>query len=163
MIWRYVNQNATISILTKLMKTTKTIFSLIAVVAITLILNSCSNQKTSQDEVSQPEITEEKKTCCMNDPNVLVIVASITVKNEADKADVEKALHAVVDGTRTEEGNIAYVLHQDINNPLTYVIIEAWKSQEAIDFHNQTPHYKALGEALGDKATVSVNTMKKTY
>ena len=95
--------------------------------------------------------------------NTLKIVAIATLKDSAFQSDFEQALKAVVEGTNTEEGNIAYEAHQDINNPLVYIIIEAWKSQEAINFHNETTHFKAFVAAIGDKASLSVNIMKKKY
>ncbi|WP_369412525.1 putative quinol monooxygenase [Mesonia aestuariivivens] len=39
---------------------------------------------------------------------------------------------------------MSYVLHQDVNNPLKIIILEEWKSQKAIDFHNQTEHFQLL-------------------
>lgn len=146
------------------MKTTKFALSLAVILMAGLFLfNSCSGNQQPRDEATNQETKQDKKECPMDNPNTLVIVASLTIKNEADKAGIEKALYAVVDGTRTEEGNVSYVLHQDINNPLTYVIIEIWKSQDAIDIHNETPHFKAFVEAVGDKADLSVNTIKKVY
>ena len=99
----------------------------------------------------------------MDNPNTLVIVATLTIKDEAYKAQIEQILHTTVDSTRKEEGNISYVLHQDINNPLVYVVIEVWKSQEAIDYHFSTPHFKAFGEAVEGKADLIVNIVKKKY
>jgi quinol monooxygenase YgiN len=147
------------------MKTTKFTLSFVTIlIAGLFFISSCSGNQQSKDETANPEVKEEKKEeCPMDNPNTLVIVATLTIKNEADKADLENALHAVVDGTRTEEGNISYVLHQDVNNPLTYVIIEVWKSQDAINTHNETAHFKAFVEAVGNKADLSVNTIKKVY
>ena len=82
--------------------------------------------------------------------NNLKIVANIVAKS-GFKEDILKALHAVTNGTRKEEGNISYVLHQDIHNPLIFIILEEWKSQEAINFHQQTPHYLALKKDLQGK------------
>lgn len=144
------------------MKSTKTILSLaVILIAGLFFISSCSGNKPVQEEKTTE--TEIKKECPMDDPNVLEIVATLTIKNEADKDALVKALHAVVDGTRAEEGNISYVLHQDVNNPLVYVIIEVWKSQEAINAHNETAHFKAFVEAVGDKADLTVNTIKKVY
>lgn len=99
----------------------------------------------------------------MESKNILKIVATLTVKNEKDRSDIEKALHAVVDGTRTEEGNISYTLHQDVNNPLTYIFIEVWKSKEAIAIHNQSPHFEAFKKAIDGKVGLSVSVVKEVY
>lgn len=146
------------------MKSTKTILSVAVMLTIVaFLLGSCSGNQQSREETASTETKEVKQECPMDDPNVLEIVATLTIKNEADKDELVKALHAVVDGTRTEEGNIAYVLHQDVNNPMVYVIIEVWKSQDAINTHNETPHFKAFVAAVGDKADLTVNTIKKVY
>ena len=46
----------------------------------------------------------------------LKIVAVIVVKAEFQE-ELEKAFQNVVDGTRKEDGNISYDLHQDVKNP----------------------------------------------
>lgn len=149
----------------KYMKTAAKIF-FIAAFSMLLLAVSCSKKQPEQKESDNKTCcseTEAETKCCSADENALMIVATLTVMNETDVAEMVKALHQVVDGTRTEEGNISYVLHQDINNPMTYIIIEVWKSQEAIDYHNQTPHFLAFVEAVKDKTILSVNTMKKVY
>ena len=80
----------------------------------------------------------------------LKIVATIIAKSEFVE-DVLAALHTVTDATRKEEGNISYVLHQDISNNLKFTILEVWKSQAAIDFHNQTAHFLTLKKDLDGK------------
>lgn len=95
--------------------------------------------------------------------NELKIVATIVVK-EAFRDDLEKVFRKVVDETRKEAGNISYDLHQDVNNPLKYVIIEVWKGQSAIDFHNQTPHFQELVAATeGHVDSLTIDVLKKVY
>lgn len=95
--------------------------------------------------------------------NQLSIVAVIVAK-EAFQEDVLKALHAVTDGTRREEGNISYILHQDTTNPLKFVIIENWKSQEAIAHHDKTEHFQAFKNAIADKIdSLSIDILRKIY
>ena len=93
----------------------------------------------------------------------LKIIASLTIENEKDTADIVKALHTVVDATRKEEGNISYELHQDVANPKTYVFIEVWKSQEAIDSHNNSAHFHEFVKAVDGKVALAVNVIKKVY
>jgi len=120
-------------------------FSLILVVMM-LTFGACSSPTTSVTTVPD---------------DAIIIVATVTIKDAADQADIEKALFAVVDGTRTEEGNISYVLHQDINNPLSYTFIEVWKSKAAIEAHNASAHFKAFSAAVSGKTTARVTTAKK--
>ena len=93
----------------------------------------------------------------------LKIIASLTIQNDADEANIIKALHTIVDATRKEEGNISYELHQDIANPKTYVFIEVWKSQEAIDAHNRSAHFLDFVKAVDGKVALAVNVIKKVY
>lgn len=93
----------------------------------------------------------------------LKIVAVIVVKAEFQE-ELEKAFQNVVDGTRKEDGNISYDLYQDVKNPLKYTILEGWKSQAAIDEHNNTDHFKAFVKAIEGKVeSLSVDIIKKVY
>ncbi|GHT75806.1 antibiotic biosynthesis monooxygenase [Bacteroidia bacterium] len=103
--------------------------------------------------------------CCEKRPAVaeLKIVATIVAKEPFQK-ELEQAFRAVVDGTRKEAGNVSYELHQDLKNPLKYVILEVWKSQQAIDIHNESAHFKAFVAAIDGKIeTLTVDVIKKTY
>ncbi|WP_452233085.1 putative quinol monooxygenase [Lacinutrix sp. MEBiC02595] len=93
----------------------------------------------------------------------LKIIATIIVKPEF-KEEVLNMLQTVTDATRKEEGNISYVLHEDINNSLKILILEEWKSQEAIDFHNQTEHFLILKTELGKKAdSLTIDIIRASY
>jgi len=93
----------------------------------------------------------------------LKIVAVITVK-PAYQQELEKVFHTVVDATRKEPGNVSYDLHQDSQNPLKYTILEVWKSQEVIDEHNDSRHFKAFVNAVEGKVdSLTVDVMKKIY
>lgn len=93
----------------------------------------------------------------------LKIIATILAKAEY-KAEVVNLLKKVTDETRKEEGNISYVVHTDVTDPLKFVILEHWKSQAAIDFHNQTEHFLLLKSEL-DKLSdgLTVNILKAFY
>lgn len=93
----------------------------------------------------------------------LKIVATIVVKAEF-QTELEKVFRTVVDETRKEEGSISYELHKDVKNPLRYTILEVWKSQEAIDEHNESAHFKAFANAIGDKIeSLVIDVIKKVY
>lgn len=93
----------------------------------------------------------------------LKIIAVIAVKAVYRK-EMEEILHTVVDGTRKEEGNISYDLHQDCQNPLKYTILEVWKSQAAIDLHNESAHFKAFVKAIEGKVdSLAVDIIKQVY
>ena len=92
----------------------------------------------------------------------LTIVATVTVKPEY-KNDVLKAIQTVVDATRKEQGNISYNVFEDVKNPLKFVFIEKWKSQEAIDSHNKSAHFNNFLKAVEGKATLEANTLKQRF
>ncbi|NDV54545.1 antibiotic biosynthesis monooxygenase [Parabacteroides sp. 52] len=92
----------------------------------------------------------------------LTIVAHVTVKS-AYKDDLMKAFKTVVDATRKEAGNVSYVLLEDVNNPLKFTFVEVWKSQEAIDIHNNSDHFKAFVKAVEGKADLEVSVLKAKF
>jgi quinol monooxygenase YgiN len=93
----------------------------------------------------------------------LKIVATIIAK-QAFQNELEQVFRTVVDETRKEAGNVSYELHQDTQNPLKYIILEVWKSQEAIDIHNESVHFKAFVAAIEGKIdSLTVEVIKKIY
>ena len=53
-----------------------------------------------------------------------------------------KHAHELVIASRKEEGNISYDFYADISDSDKFTFIEVWKDQEAIDIHNETPHFQ---------------------
>lgn len=79
---------------------------------------------------------------------MIVIIAKSTIKKE-HLDEYKNLVRELVDKSQKEEGNISYLLHQDIKNPQNFVIIEKWKDQEAIDFHNKSEHFTRIVPMLG--------------
>lgn len=71
---------------------------------------------------------------------MISIVAKFTV-NKGEEANFLMLVDDLGKASRAEEGCIEYILHKDLKKPLTYCLIEKWKSQEAVDLHNNTPHF----------------------
>ncbi len=66
------------------------------------------------------------------------------------KADEFKALtKPLIAASRKEEGCIAYSLFEDIHNENILTFIEEWVSEDAIQIHNNTPHFTAIVPTLG--------------
>ena len=80
------------------------------------------------------------------------VVALIEAK-QGEESAVQQACEACVGPTRQEAGCDMYVLHRDSQNPSLFVFVEHWKSEEALKQHMQTPHFKALAQALDGKLT----------
>jgi len=122
-------------------------------------LFSCNQQPAQPTETTTTVITE---TTVELPSDAKRIVAIVTLKDAAFQSDFEKAAEAVVAGSRAEEGCVYYELGKS-DTPLTYAFIEVWKSQEAINTHNETPHFKAFVEAIGGKADLTVCVTEKLF
>ncbi len=69
----------------------------------------------------------------------LTIVARIEAKKE--KTELVKAeLLKLIETTRNEEGCIQYDLHQDNNDPATFLFYENWESRELWQIHMNNTH-----------------------
>lgn len=63
-------------------------------------------------------------------------------------SDLEKVLFGLVGPTRSEPGNISYVLHRMDDDPDVLMFDEIWTSKSALDEHRQTSHIKSLPEKI---------------
>jgi quinol monooxygenase YgiN len=74
---------------------------------------------------------------------MIKIIAKMPV--QPDKIPAFQALaKELVAKSAAEEGNVSYSLNVSQADPNTFAIIECWKDQAAIDFHNNTPHFTTL-------------------
>ena len=124
-----------------------------------LCATSCNQKPDNQKDT--PVIVKENINERTGDE--LKIVAIITVKPEAIQ-NILPIFQSLVQGSQEEEGCIFYNLHQDVSDSTKFVMLEEWKSQAAIDFHNNTDHYNAFKEAskgMIEKSEVSI--MKLVY
>jgi quinol monooxygenase YgiN len=62
--------------------------------------------------------------------------------------ELEKILQTLVAPTRSELGNIAYVLHRSIKNPDELVFDEMFDSMKAFEEHAQKPYIKDLAQKI---------------
>lgn len=85
----------------------------------------------------------------------LIVIATLTAK-PGQEAAVKAALERAVPPSRAEAGCIRYDPHVDLDHPGRYVIVEAWRGVEAFDFHNATPHFLALVQAVDGLAEVQI-------
>ncbi|BAV06466.1 Quinol monooxygenase YgiN [Filimonas lacunae] len=92
----------------------------------------------------------------------LKIVAKFKVK-PANREEVIASLLKCVVASRAEDGNVFYDLTESVSDSSILVMIEEWKSQEAIDFHNTTPHFKELINSLQGKAEVVIDVLKDIH
>jgi quinol monooxygenase YgiN len=52
--------------------------------------------------------------------------------------------------TRAEKGCRLYELYESNNNKGLFYFYEEWESQDALDRHTKTPHYKQLTQSVRD-------------
>ena len=79
---------------------------------------------------------------------IVTVVARLTVKNDAIDAVKAELLKMIVP-TRREEGCIEYRLHQDNENPATFVFYENWENAACVEQHMNSPHFRAYVAAVG--------------
>ena len=82
----------------------------------------------------------------------VVVIATLTVKEGQEDRALE-ILTPVVEGTHAEAGCLTYAIHQDNADPRTFVIVEHWTSQVALDNHFLQPYIAALNAAAADLVT----------
>lgn len=88
------------------------------------------------------------------------IVAKVKV-NPGAREEVLASLVKCAKASREEEGNVYYDLAENVKDPNELVVLEEWKSQEAIDFHNSTPHFKELVESTKGKVVITIDVLKE--
>ena len=74
----------------------------------------------------------------------IVVLASFYPKNEKNN-EVKETILAMVDPTRSEEGNEIYNFYEEKNNIgkiISFHLFEVYKNSVALDFHRNTSHYK---------------------
>lgn len=135
----------------------KIVFTVLACI---LCLAACNKKnETIQDGtiIVKNEMTEERTG------DELKIVAIITVKPEYLK-EIMPLYQNLVQASQEEEGCIFYNLHQDIADSTKLFMLEEWQNQAAIDFHNNTDHFKnfkELSKGMVEKSEVTI--MKLIY
>jgi quinol monooxygenase YgiN len=84
---------------------------------------------------------------------MLGIVATIKVKRGMEDAFEAVAKELVAKVRASEPGCLLYALHRPQEageGPSTYVFMERYADQAAVDAHRATDHFKALGRKMGE-------------
>ena len=87
---------------------------------------------------------------------MISIVAKFIIK-EGEEENFLSLIEELGKASRAEEGCIEYILHKDIKKPLTFCLIEKWKSQEAVDLHNDTQHFTGTVPKIVEIAKVEID------
>lgn len=71
----------------------------------------------------------------------------------ANRERVRQLALQFVEPARSEVGCLYYNLHQKLDEPNTFFIIDGWSSQEAVDAHARNAHVAAVMKELGPLLT----------
>lgn len=77
------------------------------------------------------------------------LIVTVPILNEKAAA-FEEMVKPLIENSRREAGNISYDIYPDVLHPNWYIILETWKSDEALEAHNQTPHYLAFAGSINE-------------
>ena len=64
-------------------------------------------------------------------------------------------MRALIEKTRAEPGCLDYSFGADVTEPDTIVVLEYWKSWDALDAHTAQPHMAEWFKKLGEVGVVS--------
>ena len=82
----------------------------------------------------------------------IVVFASFYPKNKKNN-EVKDIILAMVDPTRSEEGNETYNFYEvknDDGKNISFHLFEVYKNSAALDFHRNTSHYKNYRSKIVD-------------
>lgn len=77
-------------------------------------------------------------------------VVAILEAKQGKKKESESALMKVVAPSRSEETNIEYRLHKNIENPQQFILYENWVNKEMHQKQFEKPYIKELANGLSD-------------
>jgi len=92
---------------------------------------------------------------------MLGIVAKLTIKPGMDKEFEAVAKELVAKVNANEAGCKLYALHR-AEAPNTYVFMERYADQAAVDAHRATDYFKALGRKMGEYMEGRAEVMRLT-
>ncbi len=79
----------------------------------------------------------------------IIVLAHARSKNGRE-VELEKTVRAAIKPTHAEAGCLKYAFHQSVADKQTFVMIEKWASQEALDQHLKASHIVELFKKLPD-------------
>jgi quinol monooxygenase YgiN len=80
---------------------------------------------------------------------LLTVVAEMKAKPGKEE-DLRRAVLALIEPTRKEDGCVQYDLHMHTGDPGRFVFYENWNSQADLDRHAASAHLKAFGAISKD-------------
>ncbi len=87
---------------------------------------------------------------------MISIIAKFSV-NKGEELNFITLINDLTKHSLAEEGCVEYALQKHTEKPATYCLIEKWKDSEAVEFHNNTPHFTTTIPKLVEIAKVEVD------
>lgn len=91
----------------------------------------------------------------------MITIVAKSIIEDGKKEEFLLLAMELVKESRKEEGCIEYSVYQDIKNENVVSVIEKWRSQEAIDKHNNSKHFTTIVPQLGKLRVSSEVTLYK--
>lgn len=79
---------------------------------------------------------------------MIIINALFYIKPEKEAQFLED-IAPLIASSRQEEGNVSYGLYQGTEEKDTYLMVEKWADQAAIEKHNENPLLKKFAQEIG--------------
>ncbi|MFT4465310.1 MAG: putative quinol monooxygenase [Sodalis sp. (in: enterobacteria)] len=80
------------------------------------------------------------------------VVAVVDGKPGSAEAIVDVVAPCIA-ATRREQGCLSYTFHQDKERPDSFMFIETWASEDALERHAQSAHLKVLVDGLAPQTS----------
>lgn len=74
---------------------------------------------------------------------MIIIHAEMKVNAEVE-AEFLESIKELITSSRAEAGNVSYKLMKDTAADNTYLMIEQWKDQAAVEAHNASSHFQGF-------------------
>jgi len=87
---------------------------------------------------------------------MISIIAKFAI-NEGEESKFLTLINGLIKASLAEEGCIEYALQKHTEKANNYCLIEKWRDSEAVDFHNNTPHFTTTIPKLIEIAKVEVD------
>ncbi len=96
-----------------------------------------------------------------SDMSEAINVIAVITAHAGEEKTVAQALQTAVSEVQGELGCESYVLHQNINNPLQFIMLERWQSQQHLDAHEKAAPFQKLAGILADRASLEITLARE--
>ncbi|MFT8322125.1 MAG: putative quinol monooxygenase [Bacillus sp. (in: firmicutes)] len=71
----------------------------------------------------------------------MIIIHAIFKVNPDKREAFLSAMKPLIAGSQSEVGNISYQLYEEAGQQNTFIMVEKWKDEQAVEVHNQQSHF----------------------